>query len=199
MMKHVPLHLNALEHLPILETWLINSLSWSETKWAILKPNDWFDKAQDTNLIWAPPPAIAGAVVEQLCEAKHINRDHSHIFICPVLMTASWRKQLLKLADVLVTVPVGPSVLHSNTVGRRLATLRFERQQMLFEDRAHWSFVDVGFAAGLRGKEIPRIELALIQKLGKRRKRVRRHMCLWIWRASSRNMLGEKPVFSNLW
>jgi hypothetical protein len=107
MLKHVPLHFNALERSPVLETWLMDSLSWSQQKWAILKPDDWFDKAhRDTNLIWVPPPAIAGAVVEQLCEAKHTN---PHIFICPALMTASWRQQLSKLADVLITVPVSPS------------------------------------------------------------------------------------------
>ena len=56
MLKHVPLHFNALERSPGLETWLMDSLSWSETKWAILKPDDWFDKAhRDTNLIWVPP------------------------------------------------------------------------------------------------------------------------------------------------
>jgi len=74
MLKHVPLHFNALERSPVLETWLMDSLSWSEKKRAIYKPDDWFDKAHwVTNLIWVPPPAIAGAVVEQLCEAKHTN------------------------------------------------------------------------------------------------------------------------------
>ena len=113
MLKHVPLHLGAFEHSPELRNWLSDSLPAKRQKeWLVLLPEDWFDKAHwDTQLIWAPPPAIlAGAVVEQLCEAKHTNPDHSHIFICPALLTALWRKQLSKLADALVTVPVGSKV-----------------------------------------------------------------------------------------
>ena len=122
MLKHVPMHLGAFERSPEQINWLSDSLPAKRQKeWSVLAPEDWFNKVWDTQLIWATPPAIAGAVVEQLCEAKqHTNPDHSHIFICPALMTASWRKQLSKLADVLVTVPVGskvwPPEMHEPTI-----------------------------------------------------------------------------------
>jgi hypothetical protein len=94
MLKHVPLHLNASERSPELRNWLCDSLpSKKQKEWSFLAPEDWFEKAHwETQLIWAPPLAITGAIVEHLCETKHTNPDHSHIFICPALMTASWRK-----------------------------------------------------------------------------------------------------------
>jgi hypothetical protein len=122
MLKHVPMHLGAFERSPEQINWLSDSLPAKRQKeWSVLAPEDWFNKVWDTQLIWATPPAIAGAVVEQLCEAKqHTNPDHSHILIFPALMTASWRKQLSKLADVLVTVPVGskvwPPEMHEPTI-----------------------------------------------------------------------------------
>ena len=62
MLKHVPLHIDALERSPELRNWLSDSLPWKKQKeLSFLAPEDWFDKAHwDTQLIWAPPPAIAG-------------------------------------------------------------------------------------------------------------------------------------------
>ena len=49
--------------------------------------------------------------LKKMCEAKHINPKGSHVFICPNLMTALWRKLLLKAADLDVTVTYGLNLL----------------------------------------------------------------------------------------
>jgi hypothetical protein len=51
-------------------------------------------------IIWAPPPAAANAVIEQLCEAVHKRPQCTHLFMTPSLMTNRWRKQMLKVTDL---------------------------------------------------------------------------------------------------
>jgi len=57
--------------------------------------------------LWHPPPAAAGAAVEQLSFSRHKRPDLLHMFVCPRLLTQMWRKQLLKVADLVFTLPVG--------------------------------------------------------------------------------------------
>jgi hypothetical protein len=59
---------------------------------------------------WAPPPGVADAVLDNMCESVLIRPWNSHIFVCPALLTAKWRKQLRKVADFIVTIPVGSSL-----------------------------------------------------------------------------------------
>ena len=101
-------------------SWVKNSLS--SKNWRFLTVEGWFDdvfthedenKAFDAHVgswIWSPPPCLANIALEQLCEAKHIFPASSHIFVCPALMTAYWRKTLGKIADTSFTVKPGSSI-----------------------------------------------------------------------------------------
>lgn len=81
-------------------------------EWTPLEPRDWFHDAhlRNGNFIWTPPPAVADVALEQLCETRHTRPWNSHIFLCPALMTSRWRKRLMKVADVMFTVPVGSAL-----------------------------------------------------------------------------------------
>jgi hypothetical protein len=48
------------------------------------------------SFLWAPPPVAAAAAVEQLCDVVHKRPCCRHVFVCPLIMTYLWRKQLLK-------------------------------------------------------------------------------------------------------
>ena len=48
-----------------------------------------------------------------MCEAKHLPAT-SHIFVCPAVMTAYWRKMLGKIADTMFTIKAGTSLWPSN-------------------------------------------------------------------------------------
>jgi len=67
----------------------------------------WFPRYERGTRLWAPAPAAARPVVEQLCEAQHKHQDSTHIFVCPCLMCYEWRKPLLKEADFVFYLPAG--------------------------------------------------------------------------------------------
>jgi hypothetical protein len=106
MLGYVPIHKSALERSDGLERWL---LSWFGVDQAeTLGPDGWFHKAHGNGTwIWHPPPAAAEVAVEQLCDTRHARPWNSHLFVCPALMTSYWRKMLSKVADCMLTIPVG--------------------------------------------------------------------------------------------
>jgi hypothetical protein len=119
-LSFVPLNKGALEQSEGLLDWLTRTFP-REKGWNVLDKEGWFDKDfQDGNHIWAPPPSIADAVLDNICESVLIRPWNAHIFICPALMTAKWRKQLRKVADLVVTIPAGstlwPQSLHEPVV-----------------------------------------------------------------------------------
>jgi hypothetical protein len=57
--------------------------------------------------LWHPPPAAADVAIEQLSFSRMKHPSLTHIFLCPCLMTHLWRKKLLKLADLVFSLPVG--------------------------------------------------------------------------------------------
>jgi hypothetical protein len=120
MLKHVPLNESVLDRHFEAVDWLQSTVSGSD--WKVLEPEDWFDRVHtsDGSFFWFPPPAIADIAVEQLCEAKQIRPWNTHVFACPALMTARWRKQLMKVADAIFVIPVGcdcwPSNMHEPVV-----------------------------------------------------------------------------------
>ena len=56
------------------------------------------------NFLWIVAPAAGEVAVEQLCSHIHGRPETHHIFIIPRLCTCSWRKQLLKACDVVLTI-----------------------------------------------------------------------------------------------
>lgn len=106
MLQYVPLNLGVDARSPALVAWFTEA---SGGTWVTLKPHEWYHKAhvEDGNYVWCPPPAIADIALEQLCETRHTRPWNGHIFLCPALMTARWRKRLAKVSDAMFTVPVG--------------------------------------------------------------------------------------------
>jgi hypothetical protein len=55
--------------------------------------------------LWMMPPAAMEVVLELLCEDRLAHPQWPHVFVVPRLMTHLWRKDLMKNADLLFTVP----------------------------------------------------------------------------------------------
>ena len=127
MSEFIPLHLTAFERSPALEPWL---RTWVETghvehRFDILKPEGWFEQGHDIvggaknsdqvwmpkyrkgNYIWAPPPAAADVCIDELRKARHKCQESTHLFVCPKIMAPSWRRQMHRSADVILSIPPG--------------------------------------------------------------------------------------------
>jgi hypothetical protein len=73
-----------------------------------LEPEGWFTTGhQDGNFIWAPPPAAADVVVEQLGKARHKRPNNVHLVVVPRLMTGYWRRALSRESDGCFEIRVG--------------------------------------------------------------------------------------------
>ena len=109
LLAHVPIHLSPVERSSRLLDWIRGW--WPSQECGHLKemkPVNWFDDVMEMgNFLWTVPPAAGEAAVEQLCSHVHGRPHNSHIFIIPRLCTANWRKQLGKVCDCLITLPVG--------------------------------------------------------------------------------------------
>jgi hypothetical protein len=110
-LDYISLDKGALEQLPELEEWLRETFP-RKAGWNVLDKEGWFEKGfEDRNHIWAPAPGIADAVLDNICESVLIRPWNSHIFICPALLTAKWRKQLRKVVvDIVLTIPFGSTL-----------------------------------------------------------------------------------------
>jgi hypothetical protein len=117
MLEHVPIHLLALERVEHLHEWIS---SWVDPDARFFTPEDWYHNAHQGFAcgVWTPPPAIADAALEQLCDARHTRPTTFHVIATPNIMTYLWRKTLRKLADVMFLVPLGnnvwPSSMHES-------------------------------------------------------------------------------------
>ena len=108
MLRFVPIGDSCIDRQPELARWLLHLLP---GHWRILTPEGWFDDAYQKGLfVWTPPPAAAEAALDSLCEARHVRPYNGHIFAVPNLMSTRWRKKLGKVADILLTVPVGSKI-----------------------------------------------------------------------------------------
>ena len=114
MLDFVPLHLSAVDRSPKLVDWCKSW--WDEERGPLhhQTPEDWFANHTEGNFLWTPAPAAAEAVVEQLGKAQHKRPHACHIVIVPRLLTGRWRKDLMKRADLVLTVPCGVSVWDAN-------------------------------------------------------------------------------------
>lgn len=110
ILEYVPLHLSALEVQPNVEQWI---RSWWDSEYGpliTLKPEGWFTEGhQGGCYLWAPPPAAAEVVVEQVSEAIHKRPWSTHIIVVPRIMTGRWRGDMIKETDFWVEIPASTS------------------------------------------------------------------------------------------
>jgi hypothetical protein len=108
-LKHIPLNKTVLDWAPEFKKEFEKGLPGKDWRW--LDDEDWFEGAFDDDhghyVVWTPPPALADVAMDQMCEVKHMHPNTSHVFLCPALMTARWRKQLWKASDCCVSLLQG--------------------------------------------------------------------------------------------
>lgn len=125
MLSYVPLHLSALERAKGLREWIT---SWclghnKEDEISFLEYADWFERAHDINsgsvnpdgvwipsyrsgtYVWTPSPAVGLVAVEQLRRARLKRESSTHVVIIPRLMSAEWKRQLFRVADLFIELP----------------------------------------------------------------------------------------------
>ena len=49
--------------------------------------------------LWAPPPSVADAALEELLKSRHKRTDLFHVIVLPRLMAPRWRRLFLKVCD----------------------------------------------------------------------------------------------------
>ena len=64
--------------------------------------------------LWAPAPAVADAMLEELLKARHKRTDIFHIIVVPRLMAPRWRRLFYKVSDLHFVVPPGASFWPTN-------------------------------------------------------------------------------------
>ena len=117
MLTFIDLGRSAVERHPPLVEWV---RSWSgRPSLRPLSPEGWFEEGHgivggslDSNgvwmpsygkggqmFLWAPPPAIADAALEELLKARHKRTDMFHVVLIPRLMTPRWRRLFHKACD----------------------------------------------------------------------------------------------------
>jgi hypothetical protein len=80
------------------------------------KHNVWIpehERPGNTHL-WAPAPAIADAVLEELLKARHKRTDTFHVVVIPRLMAPRWRRLFHKAVDLSFVVDAGNAFWPSN-------------------------------------------------------------------------------------
>ena len=97
--NYLPIGVGALDRSPPLTQW-VKDLMGGLPGFQILRPEGWFTHGHGNgSYVWAPPPAAADVVVEQLAQARHKRSRSFHLVLVPGLMTAYWRKHLSRAAD----------------------------------------------------------------------------------------------------
>jgi hypothetical protein len=105
MLSNVPLHLSSLQRSPSLRGWLEE---WIGDVGLFLEATDWpQNHLNHGTYVWSPPPAATPAALEWLGQSIHKRPTSVHVIVIPRLLTALWRKQLGKLTNVMLTVPLG--------------------------------------------------------------------------------------------
>jgi hypothetical protein len=123
MMSFMPLHQTALERSPTLKKWLkefvspdlefISADGWFERghnhfeRGKVHSDGHWRPILRSGKFVWAPAPAAAWIALEELRKARIKRQNSTHVFVCPRLMTPEWLRQLNKVSDIVITVPVG--------------------------------------------------------------------------------------------
>jgi len=132
MLTFIDLSRSALERYPQLINWV---RSWTRhPDLEPLTPEGWFEEGHGItggvkdkhgvwipthepkgNLhLWAPPPAVSDAALEELLKARHKRTDTYHVVLIPHLMTPRWRRLFSKVCDFDFVVSPGCSVWPDN-------------------------------------------------------------------------------------
>jgi len=173
MLSFIPLHLTAWERASTLKQWIIDwmtpSLKQNESL-EFLDVQDWFWRGHDIDggvknddgiwmptyksgiFIWSPPPAGGQIAIEQLREARNKRTKSLHVFILPRLFTCIWRRQLSRVADLIVELPFIDDVW-SKSVQHEPLTLAF-----IFPFLSHspWQLKRSGTFLGM-GRLLPKV------------------------------------------
>jgi hypothetical protein len=111
VLEYIPLSQSALEEEPGLKDWLEKCWNREMGDLKFQEPKDWFRHGhQGNNFVWAPAPAAAEVAAELMARGIHKYPDSCHIFVCPRLMTARWRRRVGKLADFKFELGAGSKV-----------------------------------------------------------------------------------------
>ena len=127
MLSFVDLAKTALERHPPLLAWI---RSWTGMEnLEPLTPEGWFEEGHGITggeldshkvwipkhcpgnklFLWAPQPAVADAVLEELLKSRHKRPDLFHVIVIPRLMTPRWRRLFNKACDFSFVVPANVS------------------------------------------------------------------------------------------
>jgi hypothetical protein len=81
--------------------------------------NMWISKQGDKNgmFLWAPPPPVADAAMEELLKARHKCTDTFHVVLIPRLITPRWRRLFNKACDFTFVVSSGSSFWPADMFG----------------------------------------------------------------------------------
>jgi hypothetical protein len=125
MLSFVDLSRSAIERHPPVLDWI---RSWTgRSKLNPLTPEGWFEEGHgiiggtlDVRKVWiprhepknglhlwAPPPAVADAALEELLKARHKRTDTFHVVVIPRLMAPRWRRLFNKACDFIFVVSPG--------------------------------------------------------------------------------------------
>ena len=127
MLEFIPLNKSCLERSPLLRSWILSWLSplskGFEQEVCFLSIKDWFHLGHDIVggqqnaeklwlphyqpgiRVWTPPPAAGQHCIEQLRKARLKRTSSTQVFVVPRIFTSVWRKQLYRVADVVVELP----------------------------------------------------------------------------------------------
>ena len=133
MLSFVPIHQTALQGgKGVLEKWIESWLLDGNEKLETLHPRDWYVRGHDMSggqidraglyrptyrsgkFLWAPPPAVAEAALEEIRKARVKRTSSTHVFVCPRLMTPVWKAHLHRAADLILEIPAGCSIWPSD-------------------------------------------------------------------------------------
>jgi hypothetical protein len=94
VLDYVPLHKLALELEPWLQEWFESNWDKERGPLQFMKPNDWFKHGNlGKQLLWSLAPATAKVPSKQMACMIHKYPNTCHLFVCPRLMTARWRRR----------------------------------------------------------------------------------------------------------
>ena len=132
MLSYIDLDKSAIERSPDLLPWIrswcghksINPLTpaeWFQEGHGIIgghldKHGVWMPDHERSNQmhLWAPAPAVADAMLEELLKARHKRTDTYHIVVIPRLMAPRWRRLFHKASDLFFSIDPGNAFWPSN-------------------------------------------------------------------------------------